>query len=336
MLAGEHLWPSAQLLLFFMSVAAIVPLAILLSKATESVAERTGDAAGGLLNATLGNLTEFVIAITALASGDHTLVKASIAGAIVTNTLFMLGGCFLIGGLKTHTQEFNRSNARFQGALLFLAVIALMTPTLVGGEKADPAMLDRLSLGLAAILLLMYGLGMLFSLATHKGVFAGEEHDLAPAAWPLAPSLVVLAVATVFVALVSEVFVGAVEEAANALGLSKAFVGFIVVALVGASAEMATAFAAARKNRLDLSISIALGSAAQIALFVAPSLVIISYFVGPRPMNLHFWPGVVAMILLSTVTVVFLTNAGRSAWFFGAMILAIYAIFAWALFLLPV
>lgn len=335
MFVVEHLWPRAQLVLFFLSVAAIVPLAILLSKATESVAERTGDSVGGLLNATLGNLTEFVIAFTALKSGDYMLVKASIAGAIVTNTLFMLGGSFLIGGLKSHIQEFNRSNARFQASLLFLAVVALLTPSLVG-EKAGEGLLDQLSLGLAVILLFAYGLGMVFSLWTHRGVFAGESHEAGHGGWPLSFSLGVLAGATVLVALVSEIFVGSVEEAADRLGLSKAFVGFIVVALVGASAEMATAFAAARKNRLDLSISIALGSAAQIALFVAPSLVILSYFIGPKPMNLHFWPSAVAMILMATMTVILLTNGGRSAWFIGAMILAIYAIFAWALFLLPV
>ena len=325
-------------LLFVLSVFAIVPLAALLSHATESVAARTGDAVGGLLNATLGNLTELVIAITALSAGQYTLVKASVAGAIVTNTLFMLGGSFLLGGLKYHTQEYNRVNARLQAGLLFMATIALLIPSAIREADSVPtvAFTQQLSLGLSALLIVGYGLGLLFSLRTHREVFASADAGEADeAAWPMGLALVVLAGVTVLVALVSEIFVESVQEAALELGMSQAFVGFIVVALVGGAAEMTAAFSGARKNRLDLSVGIALGSAAQIALFVAPVLVLLSYFIGPAPMNLQFWPGAVVMMLIASLTASLVTNSGRSAWFVGVLVLMVYTIFAMSLYLLP-
>lgn len=334
--AAERIWPDRHTILFLLSVLAIIPLAALLSRATESVAVRTGDAIGGLLNATLGNLTELVIAITALMAGQYLLVKASIAGAIVTNTLFMLGGSFLIGGLRHHEQQFNRVSARIQSSLLFLATVALLVPSLVAQADGREAVAQPLSLGLAVLLIIAYGLSMVFSLKTHKEAFASVGHgEPGEAPWPIHVALVTLAAVTVLVALVSEVFVASVQQAAEALGMSPAFVGFVVVSLVGAAAEMTTAFSAAAKDRLDLSVGIALGSAAQIALFVAPILVILSYLVGPAPMSLQFWPGAVVMMLIATMAATLMTNDGRSAWFVGAMILMVYAIFGLTLFLLP-
>jgi Ca2+:H+ antiporter len=334
----EKLRPQAHTLLFGLSVLAIVPLAALLSHATESVAAKTGDAVGGLLNATLGNLTELIIALAALKAGQYMLVKASIAGAIVTNTLFMLGASFLLGGLKHHVQEFNKAGARLQAGLLFLATVALLIPSAVSQADSAPAaaFAQTLSVGLAVLLIVAYGLGLLFSLGTHRDVFAGAEHgggDEAP--WPLGLALGTLAGVTVLVALVSEVFVESVQVAAESMGMTPAFVGFIVVALVGAAAEMASAFSAARKNRLDLSVGIALGSAAQIALFVAPVLVLVSYVLGPTPMSLQLWPGAVVMMLIATITAAFMTNGGRSAWFVGVLLLMVYAVFAMTLYLLP-
>jgi Ca2+:H+ antiporter len=334
----EHLRPGAHTLLFVLSVLAIVPLAALLSHATESVAAKTGDAVGGLLNATLGNLTELVIALTALKAGQYMLVKASIAGAIVTNTLFMLGMSFLLGGLKYHTQEYNRVSARTQAGLLFLATVALLAPSAVAGvqTEARSAFMSSLSVGLAVLLIAVYALGMLFSLQTHKEMYASAAHgDEGEAPWPIGLALGTLAVVTVVVALVSEVFVASVQEAAAAFGMTPAFVGFIVVALVGGAAEMASAFSAARKNRLDLSVGIALGSASQIALFVAPVLVLLSYVIGPAPMDLQFWQGAVVMMLIATTTAAFVTTAGQSAWFVGVLVLTVYAIFAMTLYLLP-
>ena len=336
--AAEKIKPDAHTLLFLLSVLAIVHLAALLSHATESVAHKTGDSVGGLLNATLGNLTELVIAATALRAGQYMLVKASVAGAIVTNTLFMLGASFLLGGLKYHVQEYNKASARFQAGLLFLATVALMVPSAVS-QADSPVVTEftrKLSLGLSMLLIVAYGLGMLFSLKTHRELFAsaeaGEEGE---APWPIGLALCTLAGVTVLVALVSEVFVASVQEAAVSFGMTPAFVGFIVVALVGGAAEMASAFSGARKDRLDLSVGIALGSASQIALFVAPVLVLLSYVLGPAPMDLRFWPGAVVMVLIATITASAVTNGGRSTWFVGLLLLMVYLIFAMTLFLLP-
>src|SRR5690242_6788659 len=328
----------AHTLLFILSVLAIVPLAGLLSRATESVAEKTGDTVGGLLNATLGNLTELVIAAAALRAGEYALVKGSIAGAIVTNTLFMLGASFLLGGLKHHVQEYNRATARLDAALLFLAAIALVSPSAIAKADLVPgaASTHKLSVALAVLLIVGYGLGLLFSLKTHRELFAGAEHtEGAEPTWPMGLALATLAVVTVLVALVSEIFVESVQKAAETFGMSQAFVGFIVVALVGGAAEMAVAFSAARKNRLDLSVSIALGSASQIALFVAPVLVLLSYLIGPAPMDLQFWPGAVVMVLVATLVAAFITNGGRSAWFVGVLLILVYAVFAMTLYILP-
>jgi Ca2+:H+ antiporter len=339
--AAEHLAPEAHTLLFALSVLAIVPLAALLSHATESVAAKTGDSVGGLLNATLGNLTELVIALTALRAGQYMLVKASVAGAIVTNSLFMLGASFFLGGLKHHVQEFNRAGARLQAGMLFLATIALLVPSAVSEVDSAPAaaFAQELSLCLSVLLIAAYGLGLLFSLKTHRDIFGSAGHDERgeedEAPWPLPLALATLAGVTVVVALVSEVFVESVQGASLELGMSPAFVGFIVVALVGAAAEMASAFAGARKDRLDLSVGIALGSAAQIALFVAPVLVLLSYLLGPEPMSLQFWPGSVVMMIVAVLTAAFVTNSGRSAWYVGVLVLMVYSIFAVTLYLLP-
>ncbi len=337
-LAAAKLVPESHTLLFVLSVLAIVPLATLLSHATESIAAKTGDAVGGLLNATLGNLTELVIALAALRAGQHLLVKASIAGAIVTNSLFMLGASFLLGGLKHHVQEYNRVGARVQAGLLFLATVALLIPSAVSRADATPvaAITQQLSVGLSVILITTYGLCMLYSLHTHRELFESpdaSQSDEKP--WPTGLALGTLAGVTVLVALISEIFVESVQKAAEQFGMTPAFVGFIIVALVGAAAEMAAAFSGALKNRLDLSVGIALGSASQIALFVAPVLVLLSHVIGPRPMDLQFWPGAVVMVLIATSTAAFVTNSGRSTWFDGALILMVYFIFALTLFLLP-
>jgi Ca2+:H+ antiporter len=336
--AAEAARPDAHTLLFVLAVLAIVPLAALLSHATESVASKTGDAVGGLLNATLGNLTELVIALTALRAGQYLLVKASIAGAIVTNSLFMLGASFLLGGMKYHVQEFNRISARLQASLLFLATIALLIPSAVrlADAGAHEAFTSQLSLGLSALLMVAYALGMVFSLRTHRDLFASAEHDAGDEApWPIGVALATLGGVTVVVALVSEIFVESVQQAAESFGMTPAFVGFIVVSLVGGAAEMASAFSGARKDRLDLSVGIALGSASQIALFVAPVLVFVSYAIGPTPMDLRFWPSAVIMMLIATLTASLVTNGGRSAWFVGVLVMMVYLIFAMTLYLLP-
>ena len=332
----QNVSPESHTLLFVLSVLAIVPLAGLLSHATEGVAAKTGDAVGGLLNATLGNLTELVIAITALRAGMLDLVKASLTGAVVTNTLFMLGMSFLLGGLKHKVQEFNPANARMQTGMLLLAAIALLIPSSVGRvDGLGPEFTQSLSVGLSVILLVTYALSLLFSLKTHRNFFGsagGDEHE---ASWPMGISLGILAVATVFIALISEIFVESVQHAALAFGMSKAFVGFIVVSLVGGAAEIASALSAARKNRLDMSVGIAMGSSAQIALFVAPVLVLLSYVVSPTPMDLNFGGAQVLMVMLTTMSAALVVPSGKSAWYLGVQLLAVYATFAITFYLLP-
>jgi Ca2+:H+ antiporter len=250
----------------------------------------------------------------------------------------MLGASFLLGGLKHHVQEYNRVGARVQAGLLFLATVALLVPSATSqGDLSGPLEFTRkLSVCLAVLLIVAYGLGMLFSLKTHRELFESTQHgEEGETPWPIGLALVTLAAVTVLVALVSEVFVESVQKAAEAFAMTPAFVGFVVVALVGAAAEMTSAFSAARKDRLDLSVGIALGSASQIALFVAPVLVLASYAIGPTPMDLQFWPGAVAMMLIAALTAALVTNSGRSAWFVGALVLMVYLVFAMSLYLLP-
>jgi Ca2+:H+ antiporter len=337
-IVAEKTKPDAHTLLFLLSVAAIVPLAALLSHATESVAAKTGDAIGGLLNATFGNMTELIISIVALKAGLIDLVKASLAGAIVGNSLFTLGGSFLLGGLRYRTQEFNATNARVQTQTLLLASIALLVPSgLARMDQFDIGAIGLpLSNGICAILLVTYGLMLLFSLKTHSQFFTskseGGEHERP---WPIGVALATLVGVTVVIAIISEIFVGSVQEAALSFGMSKAFVGFVVVSLVGAAAEIASAFAGARKNRLDLSIGIAMGSSVQIALFVTPVLVLFSQVASPKPMDLVFGGGQVLMVLLTTLTVSFVTSTGHSAWYTGVELLSAYSVFAVTLYLLP-
>ena len=337
-LLAEKARPEAHTALFLLSIGAIVPLAALLSRATESVAAKTGDAVGGLLNATFGNMTELVIGITALRAGMFDLVKASLAGAIVSNSLFTLGAAFLLGGLKHHVQEFNARNARVQSQMLLLASIGLLIPSAVGN-------IDRLNVvsftlplatALSCILLVTYALSLFFSLKTHSEFFQsaeGGEHEDQP--WPVGVALGALVGVTILVALVSEIFVGSVQQAALSFGMSATFVGFIVVSLVGGAAETAAALSGARKNRMDLSIGIAMGSSVQIALFVSPVLVLLSYALAPSPMDLNFGAAQVLAVLLTTLAVAMVTATGRCAWYSGVQLLAVYAIFAVTLYLMP-
>jgi Ca2+:H+ antiporter len=336
-LVTEKAAPEAHTFLFVLAVLAVIPLAALLSHATDTISAKTGDAIGGLLNATLGNLTELIIAVTALHAGQYMLVKAAIAGAIVTNTLFMLGASFLLGGLRYHVQEYSRAGGRLYSALLLMATVALLAPSAVADLDLlhGEALTQRLSTSLAVLLIITYGLGLVFSLHTHKEFFTSEEHGETHTQGPIGVAVGTLIATTLLVALVSEIFVESVQKAAERFGMSPAFVGFIIVSIVGAAAEMTVAFSAACKNRLDVSVSIALGSASQIALFVGPVLVLLSYMVGPAPMNLQFWPGAVTMVMISAVMATFITSSGRSAWFIGVLLVFIYAIFAMTLYVVP-
>jgi Ca2+:H+ antiporter len=336
-IAAAQVAPQAHTLLFVLSVAAIVPLAALLSHATEAVAARTGDTVGGLLNATFGNLTELVIALTALKLGMIELVKATIAGVIVANLLFMLGASFLLGGLRHREQEYNRLTARVQVGMLLLATVALLVPSaLAGAEQLEASSFLRdLSVALSVLLIASYALGLVFSLGTHRAQFGSKAHAQGETPWPLPWAIGALLGATLLIALVSHVFVESVQHAAEGLGMSQAFVGFVVVALVGGAAESFAAISAARRNRLDMSVGIAIGSAAQIALFVAPVLALASHFVGPEPMDLAFSNAQVVAVFVAMLTVAMVANTGRSSWYHGVQLIAVYLVFAMTLYLLP-
>ena len=344
----EHARPESHTAIFFAACLAVLPLAGWLGHATEHLAERTGEGIGGLLNATFGNAAELIIAISALRQGLFSVVKASLTGSIIGNILLVLGAACLAGGLKYRTQRFNAAAARSQATMLTLAAIAMVVPAAYhflvasepAGAKVDMARRESdLSLEISIVLLVTYGLSLLFSLRTHKQLFTGvveaEEVDEKAVTWPLSRALGVLAVATGLIAWMSEILVGSVQQAALQLGMTSVFVGVIVVAIIGNAAEHSTAIMVARKNRMDLSLAIAIGSSIQIALFVAPVLVVASHFVGPRPMDLVFTPAEVMATGLAVTITAQAASDGESNWFEGVQLLAVYLILAILFFFLP-
>jgi Ca2+:H+ antiporter len=296
--------PDRYPLIFITSCLAILPLAGWLGRATELLAARLGEGVGGLLNATFGNAAELIIALVALRAGLYDIVKASIAGSIIGNILLVLGAAMLAGGWSRPEQHFNPAGARSQATMLTLAAIALILPAAfqtTAGATVEG--LGRLSIASSVVLLIVYTLYLAFTLVTHSTLFMGSyvpgEKEVAVS---IGRAAAVLAFATAGIAWMSEILVGAVEPAAHELGLSDVFVGVFVVAIIGNAAEHATAITVALKDRMDLSLSIAIGSSVQIALFVAPILVLTSLFLGPAvPMNLAFRPGLVLIILLAAL-----------------------------------
>ncbi|MCB4769613.1 calcium/proton exchanger [Ancylobacter sp. Lp-2] len=339
-IALEYLVPTNHLLVFATAAVAILPLAGWMGRATEQLADRAGEGVGGLLNATFGNAAELIIALAALRAGLHDVVKASIAGSIVGNILLVLGAAMLAGGLRYKEQHFNVVGVRSQATMLTLAAIALITPAAYNAVTDDVAADYQgiLSVSISVILLAVYASFLLFSLRTHSALFAGSstpddgEH-IEP--WPVGRAISVLAGATVAVAWLSEILVGAIEPTAHELGLSDIFVGVFVVAILGNAAEHASAITAARKNRMDLSLSIAIGSSVQVALFVAPLLVLASLVIGPAPMDLLFTTGLVLLVLLAVLITGQVAGDGRSDWLKGVQLLAVYLILGFAFFLMP-
>ncbi len=333
----KHLAPEQYLLIFVTSSIAILPLAGLMGRATEELAERLGEGVGGLLNATFGNAAELIISLAALQAGLHDVVKASIAGSILGNILLVLGGAMLAGGLRHHEQHFNPAGARSQATMLMLAAIGLILPAGFQAAAGTTTQgLSKLSVSISVVLLITYLLYLVFALVTHSALFAGSHvPDERKVPTPVARSAAVLAAATAAIAWMSEILVGAIEPAAHELGLSNVFVGVFVVAILGNAAEHATAISAALKNRMDLSLSIAIGSSVQVALFVAPILVLVSLFLGPAPMNLAFPAGLVLIVLLSVLITAQVAGDGRSDWLKGTQLLAVYLVLAFTFFFLP-
>ncbi|WP_119269494.1 calcium/proton exchanger [Taklimakanibacter deserti] len=329
--------PERYLLVFLSSSLAIVPLAGWLGRATEHLAARMGDGVGGLLNATFGNAAELIIALAALRAGLHDVVKASIAGSIVGNILLVLGAAMLAGGLRHSEQHFNAAGARSQATMLMLAAIALILPAafqLRVGATAE--MLDQLSVTISIVLLVVYVLYLAFVLITHSALFQGPyRQEEKEAHMSVSRAILALAAATVGIAWMSEIMVGAIEPTAHEFGLSAVFVGVFVVAILGNAAEHATAITAALKDRMDLALSIAMGSSIQVALFVAPVLLLTSIFLGPSQMDLAFTGGLVLMVLLSTLITSQVAGDGRSDWLKGLQLLAVYIVFGLTFFFLP-
>src|SRR5436190_2829487 len=286
--AAEH-WHWSAALVFFASGLAIMPLARLIGVGTEELAGRLGSAAGGLLNATFGNATELIIAIVALQAGLYDLVKASLVGSILSNVLAVLGLAFLAGGINRERQRFDRTAAGAAGAQLALAATALLVPTVLDvTTHMRPAAMEGLSVATAVVLLLAYGAGLVFALRTHAHLYTEEQVEVMHGrGWRVHNAVVVLLLATVAVAVLSEWLVEGVKGATAGLGWTPMFIGVILVALIGNAAEHASAITVARRDHMDLSLAIALGSAAQIALFVAPVLVLLGLVLG-HPMNLLF------------------------------------------------
>jgi len=331
-------------IVFVCSALGIIPTAALMGRATEELAARSGPGVGGLLNVTFGNAPELIIALFALGAGLQEVVKASLIGSILGNILLVLGASMLIGGLKTKklVQKFDRTAANVQALMLFLAMGALVMPAVyelvqgTGLPKIGPesirydSTVEGLSLAVAVVLIVTYLLGLLFSLRTHRDIFnpVAEETAEDTWGWSVRGSVVALAIAGVAVGVMSEILVGSISDASESIGISQFFIGVIVVAIVGNAAEHWVAVLFAMKDKMDLSVNISIGSSVQIALFVAPVLVLCSFFLGPFPMPLVFNGFELAGAILAILAAYQVTKEGESTWFEGAQLLALYLVLA--------
>ncbi|PWT95309.1 MAG: calcium/proton exchanger [Blastocatellia bacterium] len=341
--ALEHIGHVSAPVLFFMAALAIVPIAAQIVMATEQISTRTGDAIGGLLNATFGNAPELIIALVALKAGYLEMVRASLVGAILANLLLALGVSFFAGGLRFHVQRFNPIAARTYSTMMFLAAVSMTVPSAFSRVFAPHEVIRaeaQLNLGIAVLLLIAYGLYILYSLRTHSSLFKsleseGEE-ELHEEHWSVGRAVITLLAASVFAAWMSEILVGAAEETGKALGMSQVFIGIVFVAIVGGAAESGSAIAMARKNKMDLSVGIALGSSIQIALFVAPILVLSSYFIAPQPLELAFNRAEMGSLFVGVMIGSMVCGDGEGNWYKGVQLITVYAIIALMFYLVPV
>jgi len=339
-LALEHLDVAAPLL-FFSAALAIIPIASLIVRATEQLATRTGDAIGGLLNATFGNAPELIIAIVALKAGLLDMVRASLVGAVLANLLLALGCAFLLGGLRHHDQDYNPVAARVYSSMMLIAVISLAVPSAFSRLFAPEEVVRQemlLNVGLAVVLLVAYVLYLVFMLKTHPGAFAsqgGHADEEGETRWSLPRATGSLVGASVLAAWMSEILVGAAEGTGTALGMSQVFIGIVFLAIVGGAAESLSAVAMARKDRMDMAVGIALGSSIQITLFVAPVLVLTSYFIAPQPLDLAFGRTEVGALFIAVMIGTMVVGDGRSNWYKGVQLITVYTIIALMFYLLP-
>jgi Ca2+:H+ antiporter len=329
-------------LLFFSAALAIVPIARLIVISTEQIATRTGDAVGGLLNATFGNAPELIIALVALKAGFPEMVRAALIGAILANLLLALGVSFLLGGLRHHDQNFNPMAARAYSTMMLLAAMSMIVPSAFSRYFSPGGTIHQeqlLNIGIAVVLLGAYGLYLLFSLKTHPGVFSsvksGDTEHAEEPPWSVPRAVGTLVGASVLAAWMSEILVGAAEGTGKALGMSQVFIGMVFLAIVGGAAESGSAIAMARKNKVDLSVGIALGSSIQIALFVAPVLVLASYFIAPQPLALSFGRAEVGSLFLGVLLGAMVCGDGQSNWYKGVQLITVYIIIAMMFYFIP-
>jgi Ca2+:H+ antiporter len=334
--ALEFLAPDRHNLIFIVAVVAIMPLAGYIGRATEQLAAHLGGGIGGLLNATFGNAAELIIGALALQKGLPDLVKASITGSIIGNVLLVFGASALVGGLRFNVQRFNRTAAGLGTTMLLLSAIGLVVPAVFHrlAHAAGSSKELTMDTEIAVVLFLTYCASLVFTLRTHRELYGVVEHgEHQPGS--VRGAVIMLVLSTVAVAVVSEVLVGAVAEAATSLGMTQLFVGVVIVALVGNAAEHYSAVVLAARDQMDGAIGIAVGSSTQIALFVAPALVFLSYVVGPAPMDLLFTTFELVAIGLSVLAIAFIAHDGETHWMEGVQLLAVYAILALGFYFLP-
>ena len=328
--------------LFFSAALAIVPIASLIVHSTEQLATRTGDAVGGLLNATFGNAPELIIALVALRAGFFDMVRASIIGSILANLMLATGVAFFLGGLRNHTQEYNAGAARLYSSMMLISAISLGVPSAFNRFFSPEQTLREeklVNLGTAFVLLAAYVLYLVFLLKTHPDYFQSvtvvEEHEEHGSHWSVGRAVASLVLASALAAWMSEILVGAAEGTGEALGMSQVFIGIVFLAIVGGAAESGSAIAMARKNRLDLTIGIAMGSSIQIALFVAPVLVLLSGFIAPAPLELSFSRAEIGTLFLGVLIAAIVAGDGRSNWYKGVQLTLVYAMIAILFYFLP-
>jgi Ca2+:H+ antiporter len=334
----EYAFPTWHTAIFAASALALVPLARRLGDATDQLARHAGEGIGGLLNATFGNAAELIIALFGLREGLTGVVKASLTGSIIGNLLLVLGGAIFAGGMRFKFQRFNAAAARVRATGLALAAIALIAPAIFVELSGARQARRELSTEIAIVLLTTYLLGLVFTLHTHRQLFNGqsdapEQAEAEP--WSARKALAIMAVSTALVAWMSGILVGAITPAAQALGMTGLFIGVVVVGIAGNAAEHASAVMAARQNKMDLAVGIAIGSSTQMALFVSPVVVLASYLIGPRPMDLVFTTPEILAIAAAVWIAALVAGDGESNWLEGVQLLAVYVILAITFYFLP-
>lgn len=338
----EHAGQASAPVIFFSAALAIIPIAALIVHSTEQLSTRTGDAVGGLLNATFGNAPELIIATVALRAGLLDMVRASLIGAILANLLLALGLSFFLGGLRYRDQKYNALAARTYSSMMLIAVISLLVPSAFSRVLAPESTIRQeqsLNIGIAVVLLLAYGLYLIFSLKTHPKAFASvdsESHEQNHGEqWSVGRAIGSLVGASVLAAWMSEILVGAAEGTGQSLGMTQTFIGIVFLAIVGGAAESGSAIAMGRKNKMDLSLGIALGSSIQIALFVAPALVLLSYFIAPQPLELSFNRAETGALFMGVLIATLVCGDGQSNWYKGVQLVTVYTIIALMFYFIP-